>query len=108
MNLRSLIRGAATRRGRWILVYVACCWAAMGVLFLPPVLTALGHPVPLPVGIALSTTILAVLVFGAYLPARRYRRRLDAGQCVQCGYDLTGNVSGICPECGGGGGSIHE
>jgi hypothetical protein len=20
--------------------------------------------------------------------------------CVQCGYDLTGNVSGVCPECG--------
>lgn len=20
--------------------------------------------------------------------------------CTQCGYDLTGNVSGICPECG--------
>lgn len=20
--------------------------------------------------------------------------------CVKCGYDLTGNVSGICPECG--------
>jgi hypothetical protein len=26
------------------------------------------------------------------------RRRL--GLCVGCGYDLTGNVSGVCPECG--------
>ena len=25
------------------------------------------------------------------------RRR---GQCVRCGYDLTGNTSGTCPECG--------
>lgn len=24
----------------------------------------------------------------------------DAGLCLNCGYDLTGNVSGICPECG--------
>ncbi len=24
----------------------------------------------------------------------------DPGHCGQCGYDLTGNVSGICPECG--------
>ncbi len=32
-------------------------------------------------------------------PFRRYRRR-SKGQCVRCGYDLTGNVSGICPECG--------
>ena len=22
------------------------------------------------------------------------------GLCVTCGYDLTGNVSGVCPECG--------
>jgi hypothetical protein len=23
-----------------------------------------------------------------------------SSNCGQCGYDLTGNVSGICPECG--------
>jgi hypothetical protein len=27
------------------------------------------------------------------------RRRLQ-GRCVRCDYDLTGNVSGVCPECG--------
>jgi hypothetical protein len=38
--------------------------------------------------------------------ARRVRRpslrerRLRAGLCLQCGYDLRGNVSGTCPECG--------
>jgi len=32
-------------------------------------------------------------------PARRWRRR-RRGLCVRCGYDLTGNVSGVCPECG--------
>lgn len=26
---------------------------------------------------------------------RRFR-----GSCLNCGYDLTGNVSGVCPECG--------
>jgi hypothetical protein len=31
---------------------------------------------------------------------RRLRRRRDLGQCIGCGYDLTGNVSGVCPECG--------
>lgn len=32
---------------------------------------------------------------------RRFERRLrDAGRCMGCGYDLTGNVSGRCPECG--------
>jgi hypothetical protein len=28
------------------------------------------------------------------------RRRIPAGHCQKCGYDLTGNVSGVCPECG--------
>ena len=32
-------------------------------------------------------------------PVRRWRRR-KRGECVACGYNLTGNVSGVCPECG--------
>lgn len=28
------------------------------------------------------------------------RRRMPPGHCPRCGYDLTGNVSGRCPECG--------
>ena len=28
------------------------------------------------------------------------RRRHPEGHCQACGYDLTGNVSGTCPECG--------
>ncbi len=27
-------------------------------------------------------------------------RRWNQGRCMNCGYDLTGNVSGRCPECG--------
>ena len=27
-------------------------------------------------------------------------RRPAKGRCAQCGYDLTGNLSGTCPECG--------
>jgi hypothetical protein len=30
---------------------------------------------------------------------RSVDRRLG-GRCIRCGYDLTGNVSGVCPECG--------
>ena len=32
-------------------------------------------------------------------PYRRHRRR-KRGLCLTCGYNLTGNVSGVCPECG--------
>ena len=28
------------------------------------------------------------------------RRRSGRGLCMSCRYDLTGNVSGVCPECG--------
>jgi uncharacterized paraquat-inducible protein A len=27
-------------------------------------------------------------------------RRREKGLCLHCDYDLTGNVSGVCPECG--------
>ena len=32
-------------------------------------------------------------------PLRRHRRRRK-GWCIKCAYNLTGNVSGFCPECG--------
>ncbi len=35
----------------------------------------------------------------AHGPLRRWRRRRN-GWCVYCGYDLNGNRSGRCPECG--------
>lgn len=28
------------------------------------------------------------------------RRRTAAHRCAACGYSLTGNISGVCPECG--------
>jgi hypothetical protein len=39
----------------------------------------------------------------------RMRAKLhDPGHCVSCGYDLTGNVSGRCPECGALTNELHE
>ena len=32
-------------------------------------------------------------------PLRRHRRR-RRGLCLRCAYNLEGNVSGVCPECG--------
>jgi hypothetical protein len=43
---------------------------------------------------------LAALAVPTALVWRRYFRRARPGHCRQCGYNLTGNVSGVCPECG--------
>jgi hypothetical protein len=40
------------------------------------------------------------LALASHRKASRQRKRLKNGHCVPCGYDLTGNVSGVCPECG--------
>jgi hypothetical protein len=34
------------------------------------------------------------------LRGKRRARRQRSGLCSRCDYDLTGNVSGVCPECG--------
>jgi hypothetical protein len=41
-----------------------------------------------------------VLVIPTLLLWRRDRRRPHPGFCRRCDYDLTGNTSGRCPECG--------
>lgn len=54
------------------------------------------------------------LVWGVFVPLsiagwwpmsawrRAYDRakRISRGHCAYCDYDLTGNTSGVCPECG--------
>ena len=42
--------------------------------------------------------LLAVAI-PTYILFRRDRRH-PPGHCQKCGYDLTGNESGTCPECG--------
>ena len=42
-----------------------------------------------------------VLFTGLGFSALRRALRLRRGLCPACGYDLTGNTSGVCPECGG-------
>ena len=55
------------------------------------------------VHVPLWLPLLVFLVFPAVAfirgPLRRWRHRRE-GFCAECGYNLTGNVSGVCPECG--------
>lgn len=48
------------------------------------------------------TTILFALYPLYYLTFHTLRNKLQAhrGFCIQCSYNLTGNESGVCPECG--------
>ncbi len=54
------------------------------------------------VRVPLHLSLLVLLPVVAYplLPRTIRRYRLKRGLCVGCGYDLTGNITGVCPECG--------
>ena len=43
---------------------------------------------------------LVAIVVVPILPPVIKRKRRKRGLCVKCEYDLRGNVSGVCPECG--------
>ena len=56
--------------------------------------------IPFPLNYGLATAV--GLVAGAYWcwTTVRVRAQDMHGHCTKCGYDLTGNVTGTCPECG--------
>lgn len=50
---------------------------------------------------ALSAGLFAMLGFAsAFIVVLPAGREYPSGYCQSCGYDLTGNESGRCPECG--------
>ena len=49
---------------------------------------------------AYPAALAAAAAAWAIVARARLARRTRLGACKQCGYDLTGNVSGTCPECG--------
>lgn len=56
----------------------------------------LAFPPWLPIPILAAFPVL----YAAFIFRRRRRRRRRPGHCLKCDYDLTGNMSGVCPECG--------
>lgn len=50
-------------------------------------------------GVAAAASVVSCIAIRYALASRR--RKWQNGLCSNCGYNLTGNVSGICPECGG-------
>ena len=50
--------------------------------------------------VAIGVNALFYGLAGAFIGWLKRRRRAPPGHCQKCDYDLTGNESGICPECG--------
>jgi hypothetical protein len=53
--------------------------------------------------VQVAAPLWAIALPAAVLPLAHLWRavsRRGPGVCQSCGYDLTGNVSGVCPECG--------
>jgi hypothetical protein len=73
--------------------------ALLGALYLPISFELLpNHPL---VFLAIASGPLVgvpmILLSAWVIPPKR---KLVAGFCHRCGYNLAGNISGICPECG--------
>ena len=70
--------------------------------FGPPTWTPAVVPVPLGTHMAITPLWLPIAVVAVPLLFAwgRSRRHAAVGHCRRCGYNLTGNVSGRCPECG--------
>jgi hypothetical protein len=109
-------RKKAGRAANWIILGSWSFWLGLPTILVGfPLLDHLVHRLNLLTGsvgalfrIALMSVCPCVCVIGiVWLKARQVRRFLrqrlqEVGVpiCVQCSYDLTGNTSGICPECG--------
>jgi hypothetical protein len=49
--------------------------------------------------LVMAAAVVLFLVHGLFVTLRTLERRRK-GLCLHCGYDLTANTSGVCPECG--------
>lgn len=99
LGVGGLMKGAAYA-GRWWPILLAYY-----LIFVLPVFVGANHRHQL---FFCSGTLLGPLI-GFLLAVGGLPEHLDhfpppqdehAGLCSNCGYDLTGNVSGKCPECG--------
>jgi uncharacterized paraquat-inducible protein A len=94
-----------TRLRRTLLIASAC----LGLLFGLTWIFSGGMAFLLPI-IATILTGLYILIWvynrqvpedpGGLIWREEHWRRQRLGLCLNCGYDLKGNESGVCPECG--------
>jgi hypothetical protein len=81
----------------------AAVWSAMEATLLQ---TALRAPIETRIGtflsmlVPISAFILACVLLYETQPVHTLAQRAARYQCLNCGYDLRGLSSGVCPECG--------
>jgi hypothetical protein len=85
------------------LLIVTAVVAAAYLVTQPPQATRPFFVAPNGIALFVGVVFLAVCFFAAiywlmYLAMTVERRRAARGLCRRCGYSLTGNVSGVCPE----------
>lgn len=85
-----------------VLVTIAAMVGAPVLVLLATLVVRLRTPPLWAVGPIMIAAVVAVRAVDALLDARREARgrQLLFPHCVNCGYDLTGNETGACPECG--------
>ena len=85
-----------------VLVTIAAMIGAPVLVLLATRVLGWGPPPQRAVGPIMIAAVVAVRAVEALLDARReaWGRQLMFPHCVSCGYDLTGNETGACPECG--------
>jgi hypothetical protein len=97
-----LALGIARRRWRLVVLEAAL---AVGLLCEAGYLVAPNYPLSL-WGIARNDSLawiflmLPVTVIALWIAGHVHRARLPTTRCPACDYELIGNVSGVCPECG--------
>ncbi len=75
----------------------------LGATFIPfaALMAALTYVRVRPAVMGLALLLLFVPIYVVcWLKLERTSILIAPGHCTQCDYNLTGNISGICPECG--------
>ena len=79
-----------------VLRYRMLRWVRKPLVISPPI----NHSMPLYLPLILTAILPSMWILSARLISRRTRHRQRMRECLVCSYNLTGNVSGTCPECG--------